>query len=242
MKKIIVSLILIICLMSNVVHAAPPSYKNNYAYIYGYDDTTIGAEEPALRCEISSMIYRLVKQNNRLGNFSYNKNQPALYKDIENTWFRSAVEYMAYRGAFPLDVETIYPYRPVTRLEAFKLIAIGLNFTDRNDYPGKEYSQILKQYQYIQGDENGDLLEGKYITRAEFCAIYNRIINRDKAKLTTKDKRKISAETYGFTDLKKTDWYYETILRATSAYDANGFVDLGARGLRNEIDDYEYIN
>ena len=239
MKKIIISLILIFSLMTNFAYAAPPSYKNNYAYIYGYNDSTMGANGQALRCEVSSMIYRLVKQNNRLEGFVYDKTKEPIYEDLKDTWFRSAIEYMVYKGAFSTEVDSIHPYEPISRLEAFRLIAIGLGFTKRNDYPGKEYSKILKKAGYIQGDENGDLLEYKYITRAEFCTINNRIINRDKAKLRTKNKQVISAETYGFTDLKESDWYYETMLRATSAYDKNGFVDLEARGIRNEIDDYQ---
>ena len=240
MKKII-SLIfsILLTLLLSVSSLASPTYKNNYAYIFGYNDNIMGAEENVLRCEVSSMIYRLVKQNGYLEGFVYNKNNPAIYTDIEDEWFRSAIEFMVYRGVFPRDVETIRPYEPITRMEAFRMIALGLDFTNNNNFPGKEYSKILKEAGYIQGNENGDLQEDKYLTRAEFCAIYNRIINRENAKLRTKDKIKITAETYGFVDLKEEAWYYETMLKATSSYDKSGFVDLELRGNRNEIDDYE---
>ena len=36
---------------------------------------------------------------------------------------------------------------------------------------------------YIVGDENGNLNTGDFITRAEFCTIYNRIIGRENALL-----------------------------------------------------------
>lgn len=238
MKKLISLILVVLCLTVNIAQAAP-KYSNDSAYIYGYNDTTMGANGQALRCEVSSMIYRLVKQNNLLGDFIYDADNPVIYKDTEGTWFRSAVEFMVYREVFSPDVESIKPYEPITRLEAFRLIALGLDFTNKSNLPGKEYTKILKEAAYIQGDENGDLKEGSYITRAEFCTIYNRIINRENAKLKTKDKIEITAETYGFTDLHKDDWYYETMLRATSAYTKNGFVDLELRVERNVLDDYE---
>ena len=77
------------------------------------------------------------------------------------------------------------------------------------------------------------------ITRAEFCAIYNKIIGRDDAKLVTADGTEITAETYGFTDLDASKWYYETMLRATSAYDDDGYVDISLRNHRNVLDDYQ---
>ena len=42
----------------------------------------------------------LVKQNNRLGGFVYDKTKEPIYEDLEDTWFRSAIEYMVYKGAF----------------------------------------------------------------------------------------------------------------------------------------------
>lgn len=240
MKKIIAILSSILLVLNHwgIAYGAP-KYSNNYAYIYGYTDTEMGANGQALRCEVSSMIYRLVKQNNLLGDFNYNANNPSIYKDIEGTWFRSAIEFMVHRKAFSPHVESIRPYEPITRLEAFRLIALGLDFTNKSNLPGKEYTKILKEAGYIQGNEKGELCEEQYITRAEFCTIYNRIINRENAKLRTKDKIKITAETYGFTDLHEDDWYYETMLRATSAYTKNGFVDLELRAKRNQLDDYE---
>ena len=48
----------------------------------------------------------------------------------------------------------------------------------------------------------------------------------------------VSGETYGFSDLREGTWYYEIMLKATSAYDDNGYVDLEKRGIRNVLDDY----
>ncbi len=215
-------------------------YHSNYAYIFGYDDTTMGAEGHLLRSEISAMIHRLVKQNDKLGGFVYDASAEPVFADIAGEWFRSGVEFMTYRGAFDAgENDYVYPYAEVTRGEAFKLICVGLGFTDNSDLSYEEYALALKEAGYVEGDENGDLNIEDLITRAEFCAIYNRIIGRDGALLETADGTAVTAATYNFTDLNDGQWYYETMLRATSAYDDDGYVDIALRAVRNNLDDYE---
>ena len=213
-------------------------YTSNFAYIYGYNDNTMAADNNLLRSEVSAMVHRLVKQNNKLGGFVYNEvNEPA-FSDIEGEWFRSGIEYMNYKGAFAQG-DSVYPYAAVTRGETFKIICLGLDFTDKTDLSYDDYAAILYNAGYIQGDENGNLNVWNLITRAEFCSIYNNIIGRKDAKLVTADGTEITAETYGFTDLDERKWYYETMLRATSAYDDNGYVDIELRNHRNVLDDYQ---
>lgn len=213
-------------------------YTSNFAYIYGYSDDTMAADSNLRRSEVSAMVHRLVKQNNKLGGFVYNEaNEPA-FDDIEGEWFRSGIEYMNYKGAFAQG-NNVYPYVSVTRGETFKIICLGLGFSDKTELEYDDYAAILYKAGYIQGDENGSLNVWNLITRAEFCIIYNRIIGRDEAKLVTADGTEITAETYGFTDLDENNWYYETMLRATSAYDDDGYVDIALRNQRNVLDDYQ---
>lgn len=213
-------------------------YTSNFAYIYGYSDDTMAAESNLLRSEVSAMVHRLVKQNDKLGGFVYNEAKEPAFSDIEGEWFRSGIEYMNYKGAFA-PASSVYPYSAVTRGETFKIICLGLDFTDKTDLSYDDYAAILYNAGYIQGDENGNLNIWNLITRAEFCTIYNKIIGRDDAKLVTADGTEITAETYGFTDLDENKWYYETMLRATSAYDADGYVDIDLRNRRNVLDDYQ---
>ena len=215
------------------------SYTSNYAYIFGYTDTTMGAEGPLLRCELSAMIHRLVKQNGKLGSFVYDPTNPT-YTDIAGEWFQSAIEFMYYKGAFTNPAGgNIQPYIQITRGEAFKLICLGLGFTDNTTLSNDEYAQLLQSAGFIIGDENGDLNVGGFITRAELCTLYNRIIGRENALLEDAEGNEITAETYGFTDMTDTEaWFYDIMVRATSAYDENGFIDINLRGIRNELDDY----
>lgn len=219
-------------------HGEAFEYTSNFAYIYGYSDNTMAADNNLRRSEVSAMVHRLVKQNNKLGGFMYRASNPPAFDDIEGEWFRSAIEFINYKGAFA-GGGNIYPYVDVTRGETFKIICLGLGFSENTGLSYEGYAAILQKAGYIQGDENGDLNIWKLITRAEFCTIYNRIIGRDKAKLVTADGVEITAETYGFNDLKESKWYYETMLRATSAYDDDGYVDIELRNQRNVLDDYQ---
>ncbi len=215
-----------------------PKFDSNFAYIYGYSDDTMAADNNLLRSEVSAMVHRLVKQNNKLGGFVYNEADEPAFDDIEGEWFRSGIEYMNYKGAFA-DNSSVYPYVSVTRGETFKIICLGLDFTDKTNLSYDDYASILYNAGYIQGDENGNLNIWNLITRAEFCTIYNKIIGRENAKLVTADGIEITPETYGFTDLDESKWYYETMLRATSAYDDEGYVDIELRNHRNVLDDYQ---
>ena len=219
-------------------HGEAFEYTSNFAYIYGYSDNTMAADNNLRRNEVSAMVHRLVKQNNKLGGFMYSASNPPAFDDIEGEWFRSGIEFINHKGAFA-GGGSVHPYVDVTRGETFKIICLGLGFSENTGLSYEDYAAILQKAGYIQGDENGDLDIWKPITRAEFCTIYNRIIGRDKAKLVTADGVEITAETYGFNDLKESKWYYETMLRATSAYDDDGYVDIELRNQRNVLDDYQ---
>ena len=215
------------------------TYNNSYAYIFGYTDTEMGAEGPLLRSEAAAMVYRLVKQNGELGDFVCDLANPS-FADIQGEWFQSAMEYIHHRGGFSAEEGgSVYPYVQITRGEVFKIVALGLKFTDETDLTFDEYGTILASCGYIIGSGGSGYLDsGSLMTRAEFCTMYNRIIGRSNAALEDANGNKITAETYGFTDLDPNAWYYEDVLRATSAYDENGYVDPKKRAKRNDLDDY----
>ncbi len=213
------------------------NYQNDYAYIFGYNDQIMGAEGNLLRCELSAMIHRLVKQNGKLGDFVYDASNPS-FDDIEGKWFQSGIEYMNHKGAFDESATSVYPYIAVTRGEAFKFICLGLGFVENTTLTHQEYADFLYSAGYIIGDGSGDLKVNDNVTRAEFCTMYNRIIGRENALLETEDGTAVTAETYGFIDMTDpTIWYYNSMVRATSAYE-NGYVSIEKRGIRNVLDDY----
>lgn len=210
------------------------TYKSDYVYILGYDDAVIAAEKPLLRCEVSQMIYRLVKQNGQLGDFSYNAGKTPVFTDTEGKWFRSGIEFMDYKGAFPNKAK-VYPGAQVTRGEAYKLICLGLGFTRETELNGRDYGAILYNLGYISVDEASEVKASGKITRWEFCVLFNNILGRSGAKLVTKDGTVVTAETYGYTDLSESDRYYEAIMIATSTF-KDGYVDLANRRDRSDLD------
>lgn len=212
-------------------------YYNNYAYIFGYNDTTMAPEEPLLRSEVCAMIHRLAKQAGSLNGFVYNEAATPVYADTAGQWHRSGIEFLNYMGGLA-DAENVYPDVAVTRGEAFKLVCIGLSFTKDTTLSNDEYAKILFDAGFIKGDGTGNLMVNETLQRAQFCSIYNTIIGRANAGLVTKDGTEVTPDTYGYTDIPADQWYYQTMIRATSAYDKDGFVDLSLRGVRNELDDY----
>lgn len=216
-----------------------PVFDNSYAYIYGYDDTTMAPNNNALRCEVAAMLHRLVKQNNKLGGFVYDESAPAIFDDIDGKWYRSAIEYLVSKNALDTSTGRCYAESDIKRGEAFKLVCLGLGFTKDATLTYEQYAKILLDAGVIEGYDDGSLGLDDNITRAQFCKIYNVIIGRDDASLVTADGQEITAMTYGFEDLRPSKWYYEDMLRATSAYDENGYVDIAKRAVRNNLDDYE---
>ena len=216
----------------------PMTLSNDYAYILGKTDSIMGANMPMLRGEASSVLYRLLKQNEKLRGFVYSESLEPLFSDIASRWDRSAIEFTTYLGVYDTSADKIYVDAPIARGEAFKLFAIALDMTDETDLAFDDYANMLIEKGYVVGDENGNINVNNNITRAEYCKIYNLIIGRDEMSLVDQDGNEITPETYGFTDFDDSDWYYEIMLKATSAY-TNGKVDLSKRAIRNVIDDYE---
>ena len=216
----------------------PYVLDNSYAYIFGRNDYQMMPDDYMARGEAAAVLYRLLKQNGITdeNGFIYNVNNPPVFENMLGAWDRSAMEYMAYLGLY--SGSTVNNYAPVTRGEAFKMMCVALGFTADTSLSDMQYALILRDAGFIQGDESGNLHVEDYITRAEFCTIYNIIIGREYALLEMADGTPVTAATYGFTDIEEGAWYTEIILRATSAYNENGYVDLELRAVRNVVDDY----
>lgn len=212
----------------NAHFAKKSEFKSNDAYIYGYNDTTMGGDGTLLRCEAAVMIYRLVAKNN---------NEELLNDFIANdqgVWFQNGMNYMVSKGVFAEDAN---PLEVVTRGEVFKMVALGLGFTTDSYDSNDSYGGILVDNGYIIGDGPSQVLNSSAsMTRAEFCTMINRIIGRTGALLVDTNGSVVDADYYGYTDLDSNDdWYYYEVLRATSAYNDNGYVDPNKRGTRNDF-------
>ena len=214
----------------------PEELSNDYAYIFGRNDYEMQPEDGMKRGEAAAVLYRLLKQNAKLGGFVYDINDKPIFDDTLGRWDRSALEYMSYIGVYG-NSGWIHADTYINRGEAFKLMAIALGFTNNVALEEEAYALILKDAGYVEGDDEGNLDLDRNIKRAEYCKIYNMIIGRDDMSLETVDGEVITPETYGFVDIPENAWYYEIILKATSAYEGE-YVDIEKRALRNVLDDY----
>ena len=200
------------------------SYDCDYVYLFGYTDSEIGAEGPLLRGELAQMIYRLVVQKNEAVNTS------ETFEDTGDEWFQKGMAYMASKGAINAPNGYAQPYASVTRGETYKMICLGLGFTDDPNLRPSEYAAILNNADVptVDGSVNST------IKRYEFCAMFNNILGRTYGELYDTDGKKVTHETYGYTDLDPSKDYYNTMLIAASTFNDEGQVT--ARKDRNELD------
>ena len=200
------------------------SLKCDYVYLFGYNDSTIGATGPLLRNELSQMIYRLYKQNNpSTTNGGYSNS------NTNGQWFESGISYMVKVGALD-DTKANSPYASVTCGETYKMICLGLNFTNDTSLNYSEYAALLRNYDL---PASGSVTAT--IKRWEFCELFNAILGRSDYELVDAAGKEITAADYGYTDLSKDAPYYKIMMIATSTFEG-GKVSLEKRMERNTYD------
>lgn len=237
-----------------------------YAYIFGYEpvitstvdengnkvhtaEIYMGMEDSVTVEQVSSMLMRLLDQQNR----TRGKKYPVVssIKAYEGEWFERGLAYQCATGG--LDSEGDVKLGNIKRGLVAKLVshALELNLTAETpftDIAGSEYEEDIKKvyaYGYMNGVSDTSFAPEDIMTRAEFCAMFNNIIGRDKMGLTALDENgneyQITAEDYSFVDMDPSHWAYEICLKATSAYDDDGYVSVSKRqqNVRNIVDDYD---
>ena len=237
-----------------------------FAYIFGYEpdklelvwvddengghtqwnaEIRMAPNDSVTREQVTTMLMRLIDQKYDTKNVSFKAT--GNIADHAGTWYERSFAYVASTGAFD-GQDDVYT-GAVTRGEVAKLVSYALNlsetkettFEDIADNPYKTYIEIMNAYGYMNGLNDKTFEPDRVMTRAEFCAMLNRIIGRENALLEAKDGRQVTPETYYFTDLHEGEWYTPVMLRATSAYDEDGYVDIDTRlsNIRNVLDNYD---
>ncbi|MCH5209633.1 MAG: S-layer homology domain-containing protein [Oscillospiraceae bacterium] len=235
----------------------PIELSGGYAYIFGdepvdleghqTDWVNMAPDRKVSREEVSAMIMRMIDQEYDTTGLKYELSEKvAIYSGL---WYARGLAYMDSKNAF----EGMNPVwlGPVSRGEVAKLIVLGLNLdaekavdtgmADVADNMYKTYINIVYGYGYMNGRGDGTFGAADYMTRAEFCVLFNNIIGRTGMGLTTADGTEVTAETYSIMDLgDSADWIVDAMLKATSAYDNAGNVDLELRqhNIRNILDNY----
>jgi len=220
---------------------------NDYAYIYGRDDTTMAPEDSISRSEASALLYRLLKQNNQLDGFS--KPSTSSFKDLKgDEWYDNSLEFMTYMGVYNKNCadDTIFAYRPITRGEAAKLFAFAMGIVPTTDvHTFTDLDKSNRYYKYINALAVGGYMQGDAgtnqvrpndeLTRAEFVVLYNAIVGRNASDYDYTTDVNGHAVKCPYTDLDPTKWYYDDMMLAANSY-TNGKVDPSKRVNRNTID------
>jgi len=118
-------------------------------------------------------------------------------------------------------------------------------FTDISGHVYEEYIKKVYRYGYMKGQSEDSFAPDDIMTRAEFCNLFNNIIGRNSMGLKALDEDgneyTITAEDYYFVDMDPDHWAYEICLKATSAYNEDGHVDVVTRtaNIRNVLDHHD---
>ena len=199
--------------------------------------------------QVCAMIIRMLDQHGDTAKKTFPVT--SLVAPHKGQWYERGIAYLCSVGGFD-DVDAIRT-EPITRGQVAKLIACGLNlnlseetpFEDVEGHKYQEYIEKVYRYGYMNGMGNGKFAPDRIMTRAEFCSLFNNIIDRNSCDLIAIDENgeefEVTAETYYFVDMRPSHWAYEICLKASSAYDADGFVDLVTRlaNIRNILDRYD---
>ncbi len=233
----------------------------DYAYIFGYEpdfgivdgevkvQIKMGMDDKVTVEQVSSMLMRMLDQHGDTTDAEYPM-VPAV-EAHKGQWYERGLLYLCSKGGFDIN-ETIV-LKPITRGEVAKLVACALDLTKSEETPFadiadsefKKYIEIVYHYGYMNGVGGNSFAPEAYMTRAEFCSLFNNIIGRNGYGLTALDENgeeyEITAETYYFVDMNLSHWAYEICLKASSAYNSEGYVDTEIRlsNIRNKLDHYE---
>ncbi|MCC8161539.1 MAG: chitobiase/beta-hexosaminidase C-terminal domain-containing protein [Oscillospiraceae bacterium] len=196
------------------------------AYISGYPDGSVRAENEISREEVSQIIFRIMEDDAKDDYVPTGEEYPDVAAD---RWSAQAVEYLSINGiihGYPDG--SFMPEGKITRAEFCTLITyyLGLDadyseipFDDITDeHWGYGYVSALYNAGYITGYEDGTFRPDAQLSRAEAVTVFNLILGR-----TPLLEYLLTTDFNPFNDLEEDTWYYEKVLEAsiTHEYELN---------------------
>ena len=202
-----------------------PNWLNttdHFAYIVGYEDGTIRPTNNITRAEVATIFFRLLTDDAREEFWSQTND----YTDVaSDAWYNNAVSTLSNMGIIDgYEDGTFKPNAPITRAE---FTAIATRFFDYTaEYEGAfndvTYSdwyadcvQAAVDMGLVNGYADGGFHPTAYITRAESCAIVNRVLNR----VPHEDYLLDEDEMITWPDNSYGAWYYADMQEATNSHD-----------------------
>lgn len=195
--------------------------KDHYSYLIGYSDGTVRPNGKITRAEVATIFFRLLTDDVRQRNWSSENN----FSDVSaDKWYNNAVSTLCHMGVLGgYSDGTFRPNAPITRAEFAK---IAVSFSQRNGSAVYHYFTDVKTTDWfapavtaakdnglIEGYSDGSFKPENKITRAEACAIVNRVLGRKPSKSHMKISDRID-----WPDCTTADWFYEAIMEATNSH------------------------
>lgn len=194
---------------------------DHLSYIVGRGDGTVDPNGTITRAEVATIFFRLMDDDFRTAHWSTS----ASYADVaDGAWYSVAVATLERAGAIRDTAAggNFRPDEPITRAELavmaaqFAKVTGGIvpaaSFTDvgRNHWAAEEIA-LVEYAGWIKGF-SGYYRPEDNLTRAETMAVVNRMLQRGA------EVENMLPGTAAFTDLRPSEWYYETVLEATSSH------------------------
>lgn len=205
----------------SIIAAACLNTKDHYSYLIGYSDGTVRPNGRITRAEVATIFFRLLTDDARQRNWSSENN----FSDVSaDKWYNNAVSTLCHMGVLGgYSDGTFRPNAPITRAEFAK---IAVSFAQTNGSAVYSYFTDVKTTDwfapYVTAAKDSSLIEdysdGSFkpenrITRAEACAIVNRVLGRKPSKSHMKISGRID-----WPDCTTADWFYEAIMEATNSH------------------------
>ena len=202
-----------------------PNWLNttdHYSYIVGYEDGTIRPGNNITRAEVATIFYRLLSEGSSERWYSASNS----FSDVAaDSWYNVPVSTLSNMGIIDgYEDGTFKPNAPITRAE---FTAIATRFFDYTaEYEGAfndvtysdwyaECVQAAVDMGLVNGYADGGFHPNAYITRAESCAIVNRVLNR----VPHEDYLLDEDEMITWPDNRYGAWYYADMQEATNSHD-----------------------
>ncbi len=191
----------------------------HFAYVFGYPDGTVKPENLITREEVTSIFYRLLKDEVRESFFTTKHEYLDVVMDRWSNKSIATLKNGAIITGYP-DGE-FKPARSITRAE-FATIASRFDslevsekdmFSDISGHWANKYINSAAQKGWINGYPNGTFKPDQNITRAEAMTLINNVLNRrvDKEGLLP------NARYWKDNDVKR--WYFTEVMEATNSHD-----------------------
>ena len=202
-----------------------PNWLNtddHFAYIVGYEDGSVRPTANITRAEVATIFFRLLTDEAR-AEFWSSEND---FTDVaSDAWYNNAVSTLSGMGILGgYEDGSFRPNASITRAEFVAIATRFFEYSARYEGGFTDVSygdwyadcvQASADMGLVNGYEDGSFRPNASITRAEACAIVNRVLHR----IPHEDHLLSESVMNVWPDNPKSAWYYADMQEATNSHD-----------------------